>query len=91
MIGKLVLNTILKNPKRDHEAQEELVYQSGLDWVIIRPPQLVNGPLSDAYRLASESDPNFTGTQVTRADVAHCMMRALQEEDWSRQAWSISS
>ena len=90
MMGHMVLKTILKKPRQDHEAQEELVYNSGLEWVIIRPPQLINGPSSGTYKVVAENERNFVGTKMTRADVAHCMMRACQEDGWVKQAWSIS-
>ena len=38
LMGKMVLKTILRKPMIDHASQEKSVQESGLDWVIIRPP-----------------------------------------------------
>src|SRR5882672_11186673 len=36
-VRKLVVSMLLKAPFEDHEQQEKLVMESGLDWVIARP------------------------------------------------------
>ena len=90
MMGKMALNTILRNPKKDHTIQEDVVKSSGLDWVIIRPPRLVNSPKTEDYKMVDETEKGFIGKQIAREDVAHCMLRALHEEDWVGKAFSVS-
>ena len=90
MMSKFILSTLLKNPRRDHESQEELIGSCELDWVIVRPPRLIDGPQTGEYRVVGEDEVGFTGTQISRADLAHCMLRALNEPSWVGEAISIS-
>ena len=50
----VVLRYIAPIPLReeiaDHEAKEKLVRSSTLDWTIVRPPKLTNGPRTGKYR-----------------------------------------
>src|SRR5262249_43493640 len=50
LVRALAIGWILKRPFADHERQEELVRQSGLEWVIARPGGLTNGPARGRYR-----------------------------------------
>ena len=90
MMGKIALNTILKSPKKDHELQERAIQASELDWVIIRPPRLTNEAARGTYRIVLEDERKFTGSQISRDDVAHCLLRALHEDSWITKALSIS-
>lgn len=59
-------------------AMEDVLRDSGLDWTAVRPPQLNDKPLSGAYRTAYNRNLRG-GTFVARADVAHCMLRVLDD------------
>jgi putative NADH-flavin reductase len=44
LLGRYVVAPlILRNVVTDHEAKENIITRSGLDWTIIRPPRLTNG------------------------------------------------
>lgn len=75
--GKMVYRTILRNAKKDHEAQEKLVKDSGLDWTIVRPSGLTDDPVSGSYDVGE----NITAqtSRICRADVAHFVLRELAE------------
>ena len=88
--SRMLTGMVLKNALADHQKQEELVCASTLDWVIFRPPQLTNGALTEGYKLARETDA-FSASKVSRADVAHAMLRAVQSTEWVGQRLSISS
>jgi putative NADH-flavin reductase len=62
----------------DLAAMEDLLRDSGLDWTIARPPRLTNGPLTGRYRTALGRNLRG-GVTVSRADVAHLMLRALDD------------
>ena len=89
LVGKMVLNTILRKPMQDHASQEKLIIESDLDWTIVRPPRLTDGEKTEKYRVADENEP-FSASQTSRADVAHFMLRVLQEKEWIQKAMSIS-
>ena len=56
---------------------EDVLRDSHLDWTVVRPPRLTNGPLTGAYRTAYEQNLRG-GVVISRADVAHLMLRVLE-------------
>lgn len=75
---------------RDLAATEQLLRDSGLDWTISRPPKLTNKPLTGTYRTAVNRNIRG-GFSVSRADVAHHMLRVLDEPDTIGQVLGIAS
>jgi putative NADH-flavin reductase len=57
----------------DMAGMEAEVRQSDLDWTIVRPPRLTDGPAKHAYRVADAHLPPG-GFLISRADVAHFMI-----------------
>ena len=76
-MGKLIYRTLLKSARADHETQEVAVKESGLDWTIIRPSRLIDGPRTGVY----EVGPNIKSeiAQISRADVADLMLKELEQ------------
>lgn len=46
----VVVPLLLRNVVSDHARKGGLIKQSTLDWVIVRPPRLTNGPYTGRYR-----------------------------------------
>lgn len=68
---------------------EDLVTASGLDWTIVRPPRLTDGPFSDHYR--TSTDTNIRGGRaVSRANVADLLLRSADEPDLRNRIVRIS-
>ena len=68
---------------------EDAMRASGLDWTAVRPPKLTDGPLTGKYREAIGANlPK--GYSVSRADVAHCMLAALDDPATVGQAVGIA-
>jgi putative NADH-flavin reductase len=61
----------------DATAMEEILKKSGLDWTIVRPPQLTDKPRTGAYRVREGHLPRF-GFTISRADVADYMNNAVE-------------
>jgi len=83
-------NMILKHAIADHRQQEALIRDSKLDYVVFRPPQLIDGAMTRKYQLAEEHE-SFRATKIRRSDVAHAMIEALEKEEWVGKHFSISS
>jgi uncharacterized protein YbjT (DUF2867 family) len=83
----LVVGVILQRPFADHERQEQLVQNSGLDWVIVRPGRLTNGPARRQYQRSAEITP--VPRSISRADVADFLVESLEGDRWLRQAVQI--
>ncbi len=74
---------------REKDRQERMIRESGLDWTIVRPSALTNGPLTD--RLL-EDPPQSYGlfTHASRADVAEDIVRILDEERYVGRTLAVS-
>ncbi|GLW53278.1 NAD(P)-dependent oxidoreductase [Kitasatospora phosalacinea] len=83
-VMRYVLTPVVKRVLRAHYADlarmEDAVLASGLDWTVVRPPRLTDGPLTSDYRVAYGRNLRG-GSKVSRADVAHCMLRSVGDPD----------
>ncbi len=48
-LSVLLARTLLRHIRNDQRAMEELVVQSGVDWTVVRPALVGNGPLTRGY------------------------------------------
>jgi uncharacterized protein YbjT (DUF2867 family) len=64
----------------DLAAMEDVLRASGLDWTISRPPKLTDGPLTGSYSTALGRNVRG-GWSISRADVAHQMLHALDQSE----------
>jgi putative NADH-flavin reductase len=58
----------------DHERKEALIKGSSLDWTIVRPPKLTNGPRTARYRSGALLEGGAFFPRLARADVAAFMV-----------------
>jgi putative NADH-flavin reductase len=64
----------------DLAAMEDVLRASGLDWTISRPPKLTDGPLTGSYSAVLGRNVKG-GWSISRADVAHQMLRTLDRPE----------
>ncbi|MCA9473226.1 MAG: SDR family oxidoreductase [Nitrospira sp.] len=84
LYDSIFLPTLLRTIYADKDRQESLIKASNVDWTIVRPGFLTNGPLTENYRALT----NLTGVtagKISRADVAHFMLIELQSKHYLRQ------
>ena len=62
----------------DHEAKERTVRSSSLEWTIVRPPKLTDGPLTGRYRAGETIRTWAPVPTLSRADVADFMVREVE-------------
>lgn len=74
---------------RQKEQQEVLIRQSKIEWIIVRPARLTNGPRTGKYRAGEHLRPGLYG-HISRADVAEFMLRQLTDDTWLRKTVTIS-
>lgn len=72
LIQPLLLHEIYK----DKDRQEEIVRTSGLDWTLVRPGMLTNGPKTGKYRQLMDLVGERVG-KISRADVAAYILGAV--------------
>ena len=88
-IFKPVLIRLLREGYADMRVMEGLVQASGLDWTIVRPPRLTDGPPSG--RIASLAGANVRGSfTIGRADLADYLLRAVSDDSLVRVAVSVA-
>ncbi len=86
----IIVPFILKKGFADHALQETHVRNSGLDWVIVRPGNLTDGPLTEQYRHGFTPTDSRIQVKVSRADVAHFMLQQIKSHAYLRQTPGIS-
>jgi uncharacterized protein YbjT (DUF2867 family) len=84
VVRALAVGWILKPAFEDHARQENLVKESGLEWVSARPGRLTNGPARHAYKATIEIE--RVPSSISRADVADFLVRACEEDEWVNHA-----
>jgi putative NADH-flavin reductase len=69
----------------DHERQEKILMQSGLEWTIVRPVGLTNNTKEKKVRTSvnNESKPSLT---ISRKGLAGFMITELEKREFLRQA-----
>jgi uncharacterized protein YbjT (DUF2867 family) len=75
---KIPFNIIFGHAYRDKSIQEKNIKKSGLDWTILRPGILTNGPLKPGYRVRQHRKEWRNGI-IPRAAVADYISRILDD------------
>lgn len=82
--------TLLRNMFADKELQERIVRESSLDWIIVRPAMLTNGPRTGKYYAGFSADDRSIQRKVSRADVADFMLKQLTDNTYLRKTPGLS-
>jgi putative NADH-flavin reductase len=80
----------LRKHYADLATMEEVLRDSGLDWTVVRPPRLTDKPLTGRYRTAYGQNIRG-GLLISRADVAHLMLRSLDEPGSVKQTIGVAN
>jgi len=84
LYDRLFLPFLLRTVYADKDRQESLIKASNVDWVIVRPGFLTNGPLTGRYRAITNLS-GVTAGWISRADVAHFILQQLVAPSHLRQ------
>ncbi|GAB3705846.1 SDR family oxidoreductase [Amycolatopsis oliviviridis] len=88
-VVKPILGRILRHAFADMVAAERIVRASDVDWTIVRPPRLLNGPHTGV--IAASTEGNVPGSySLNRADVADYLLRAASDDSLIRQTVAIA-
>jgi putative NADH-flavin reductase len=74
----------------DKEVQEKIIRESTLNWVIVRPAALTNGPRRESYRHGRNIGHWLFTRQISRSDVADFMLKQLTEKKYLHQTPGVS-
>jgi putative NADH-flavin reductase len=76
LLGRLLFPSVVA----DASAMEQIIMRSGLNWTLVRPPRLTDGSHTGKYRVREGHLPRF-GFTISRADVADCFLRTLEDSN----------
>lgn len=87
---RIMFGLLLRPVFVDHQVQEQLVRDSGLDWTIVRPSALTDDPADGAFQVDIPPSERRLTLKISRADVAGFLARCLDESIFMHRAVSIS-
>ncbi|MBX0316237.1 NAD(P)-dependent oxidoreductase [Planococcus glaciei] len=87
--GKLMMG-MLKNALTDHRAAVDWIEAHGLTYTIVRPMGLTNGAFTGNYREAATGVPEKSKS-IARADVAHFILKALNNAQYENSSIGIAT
>ncbi len=67
---------LLKTIYEDKDREEEIIKRSELQWLIVRPAGLTNGPRTGSYRVLNDLT-GVTAKRISRLDVADFILKQL--------------
>lgn len=89
MFMRHILQPLLRHPYDDLRAMEATLQASDLDWTIVRPPRLTNGPRTGVVRHAI-GEPLVGATHIARADLAGFMLARLDDRSLLRTSVEVA-
>ncbi len=84
-LQRLPFQLVFGRAYQDKSVQERMIKESDLDWTIVRPGVLTNGPRTDNYRILSEASEWRNGL-ISRADVAAFLVQQIEVQTHVRKA-----
>jgi putative NADH-flavin reductase len=85
---KVLVPPLLRDEYANKEAQERVIRESGLEWIIVRPMILTNGPWTNDYRARVDLKPGRR-PYISRADVVDFLMRQLTDDTFVRKTPAV--
>ena len=90
MLPRILFRMLLGDIYADKEAREEFLRRSHLDWTLVYPVTLTNGPRTGRYQVGEHLA--FHGLpMISRADVAEFVLTQIADTRYLRRAVLISS
>ena len=77
-IALFLRRTVLRHVASDSRKMEEIVESSGLDWTIVRPPRLTDGPPTGTPSAADDRLPPDSRASMSRKDLASFLLDEVE-------------
>ncbi len=84
-----VVSRMFKDLYADLRVMEGDLARSATDWTAVRPPRLLNKPLTGTYRKVVGANPH-SARAIGRADVAHAMLTVVDDPATVKQAVGVA-
>jgi putative NADH-flavin reductase len=79
LVFKAIIRFVAKEIWRDRERQEAIVCASGLDWTIVRPGGLTDGPATGRWTLIDSGGAQPRKVAIARADLAAALLQIVED------------
>ena len=87
---KLFLKYFLKDVYTDKAKMEEIISNSELDWIIVRPGRLLDKPLTEKYRIENTLFKGINIGSINRSDVADFLVKQAENPTQLKKYVAIS-
>lgn len=87
---KLFLKYFLKDVYMDKAKMEEIISNSELDWIIVRPGRLLDKPLTEKYRIENTLFKGINIGSINRSDVADFLVKQAENPTQLKKYIAIS-
>jgi putative NADH-flavin reductase len=88
LLNKIFFATVLRHARKDHESQESVVRESGLEWTIVRPSGLTDTSRTGNYDYGENI--RAKTSRISRADVADLILKAIEQDAFIGKAVTIT-
>jgi putative NADH-flavin reductase len=89
LLPGIMYRTLLRSLFKDKGAAENYIHQTAVEWTIVHPVLLTDGPLTGRYRAGEKLE--LRGLpKISRADVAHFILSELAQPAFVRKTVVIS-
>ncbi|WP_279581861.1 NAD(P)-dependent oxidoreductase [Fodinicola feengrottensis] len=89
-VAKPILSRLLREGWADMARMEDIIRATDLDWTLMRPPMLTDGPRTGTYRTAVDHTIRG-GNRISRADLADGILRVLADPASVRTAVALAN
>jgi len=83
---RAMVATALRSVYEDLEKMEMRIKASALDWTIVRPVGLTDGPATGDYRISLDGSLLPKSTRISREDVAAVVVKSLETDTYRHRA-----
>ena len=87
----IMFGFLLKKAFQDHKRQEQIITNSDLDYIIVRPSALTDGDITQNYKVDFDGSVKNLKLKISRADVADFILSQLDENFNIGKTISISN
>lgn len=88
---RTVIRLFLKEQYINKTLMEESISNSSINWEVVRPGMLTNGPLTKTYRALPKLDKRMKVGKISRADVAHFLIEEVENKMFLMQYVALTN
>ena len=86
----IIVGVYLRHAFADHERQEVVVKNGDLDWTLVRPPHLKDGPHTGVYQHGFAVTYRDIKGWISRGDLADFMLKQLGDQSYVNKSPGVS-